>query len=96
VAVEPVQPTFEERPAAGLLRRRGDRDRPRARDLRSGELLFSRAVQGEVDPRDARAVRALVDRALEGQEWARPPAGRRAVEPGPGAGPVSRLPRPLA
>lgn len=44
-------------------------------DQRTGQLLWSKVVREEIDPRDARAVRRLVDAALAGQPWARrPPA----------------------
>jgi hypothetical protein len=80
--VEPVQPTFERR-----LAERGLFDGEEIEvilelwDLGSGELLFSRAVHGEVDPRNAGEVRALVDRALAGQPWAQP--GTRPGPPSP-------------
>jgi hypothetical protein len=80
--VEPVEPTFERR-----LPRRGFFDGDEIEvilelwDSRSGELLFSRAVYGEADPRNPREVRALVDRALAGQPWALPAARPEAGPP---------------
>jgi hypothetical protein len=42
-------------------------------DRATGGLIWSKVVRDGVDPRDARAVTRLVDRALAGQEWATPP-----------------------
>jgi len=51
-------------------------------DFRTGEVRLSRTVRGQVDPRDAEAVRALVDRAIGDQPWGR-------SQPGPSGTPVS-------
>ncbi|HYG69536.1 MAG TPA: hypothetical protein VD838_17815, partial [Anaeromyxobacteraceae bacterium] len=40
-------------------------------DRRSGRPIWTRTVREEIDPRDAAAVARAVDRALQGQPWAR-------------------------
>jgi hypothetical protein len=67
------------------------------RDARTGEVVWSRAARQEIDPRDAGAVRALVDQMLQPEPWAQallapgaPPSGPtapRAVPPPPRAAP---------
>jgi hypothetical protein len=48
-------------------------------DARTGQILWSRLARDEVDPRDAREVRVLVDRMIGAEPWARPqPAPPRA------------------
>ena len=49
-------------------------------DQRTGQLLWSRVVRGEVDPRDAAALRKLVAGALAREPWAR--SGRAATPAG--------------
>ncbi len=53
----------------------------------SGEVLWSRVVREEVDPRDPAAVRALVERAIAGEPWAAslgaPPPAAPAPAPTP-------------
>jgi hypothetical protein len=49
-------------------------------DRRSGQVLWSRVVRRDVDPRDPGAVEAIVEKALADQTWARRAPGRA---PGP-------------
>jgi len=56
------------------------------RDRRSGQTVWSRSVRDEVDPRDPTALRALLDRTIGGEPWARPgpnSRGNSGPDPGP-------------
>lgn len=60
------------------------------RDARTGATTWVRRTHGEVDPRDAPAVRALLDRAISDQPWAHgppPPASAPEVPRPPPAAP---------
>lgn len=92
VAAEPVRPPQAPPPLeAGLDSRgffAGDEVEllVELRDRRTGQPLWSRRVRDEVDPRDPTALRALLDRVIGGEPWARPGAnsrGNSGPDPGP-------------
>jgi len=62
------------------------------RDVASGQVVWSRATRAELDVRDARRLREVVDRALWDQPWALPPPPGAAPPPPPAPSPTDKSP----